>query len=67
MKDEVMVLVAADQEECVTNNRLQELLNTHTVNGNKMERIRRVIRVSNISLHIFGGFDEQLFLVCQYT
>lgn len=35
-KDEVMALVAAEQEECVTNNRLQELLNTHTVNSNKI-------------------------------
>ncbi|MDR3598414.1 RNA-binding domain-containing protein [Clostridium sp.] len=35
-KDEVMALVAAEQEECVTNNRLQQLLDTHTVNSNKI-------------------------------
>ena len=35
-KDEVMALVAAEQEECVTNNRLQQLLNTHTLNSNKI-------------------------------
>jgi ATP-dependent DNA helicase RecG len=31
-----MALVAAEQEECVTNNRLQQLLDTHTVNSNKI-------------------------------
>ena len=31
-----MALVAAEQEECVTNNRLQLLLDTHTVNSNKI-------------------------------
>ncbi|PRR81781.1 RNA-binding domain-containing protein [Clostridium vincentii] len=35
-KDEVMALVAAEQEEYVTNNRLQQLLDTHTVNSNKI-------------------------------
>ena len=35
-KDEVMALVTAQQEECVTNNRLQQLLDTHTVNSNKI-------------------------------
>lgn len=31
-----MALVAAEQEKCVTNNRLQQLLDTHTVNSNKI-------------------------------
>ena len=35
-KDEVMALVASQQEDFVTNNRLQQLLNTHTVNSNKI-------------------------------
>ena len=35
-KGEVMALVAAEQEERVTNNRLQQLLDTHTVNSNKI-------------------------------
>ncbi|MBU3202761.1 hypothetical protein [Clostridium algidicarnis] len=35
-KDEVMALVAAQQEDCVTNNRLQQLLDTHTLNSNKI-------------------------------
>ncbi len=35
-KDEVMALVAAEQEKCVINNRLQQLLDTHTVNSNKI-------------------------------
>jgi len=35
-REEVMALVVADQEEYVTNNRLQQLLNTHTINSNKI-------------------------------
>ena len=31
-----MALVAAEQEKCVTNNRLQQLIDTRTVNSNKM-------------------------------
>lgn len=30
-KEEVMALLAAEQEECVTNNRLQQLLDTHAI------------------------------------
>lgn len=35
-KDEVMALVTAAQEEYVTNNRLQQLLDTHAINSNKI-------------------------------
>ncbi|MGM9978198.1 MAG: RNA-binding domain-containing protein [Clostridium sp.] len=35
-KEEVVALVAAHQEEYVTNNRLQQLLNTHALNSNKI-------------------------------
>lgn len=35
-KDEVMALVTVDQEEYVTNNRLQQLLDTHAINSNKI-------------------------------
>lgn len=35
-REEVMALVAADQEEYVTNNRLQQLLDTHAMNSNKI-------------------------------
>ena len=35
-KEEVMALVAADQEEYITNNRLQQLLDTHAIKGNKI-------------------------------
>ena len=35
-REEVMALVVADQEEYVTNNRLQQLLNTHAINSNKI-------------------------------
>lgn len=35
-KEEVMALVATDQEEYVTNNRLQQLLDTHAINSNKI-------------------------------
>lgn len=35
-KDQVMALVTAEQEKWVTNNRLQQLLDTHTVNSNKI-------------------------------
>lgn len=35
-KEEVMALVAADQEGYVTNNRLQQLLDTHSINSSKI-------------------------------
>ncbi|MCW6074532.1 putative DNA binding domain-containing protein [Clostridium sporogenes] len=35
-KDEVMALVTAAEEEYVTNNRLQQLLDTHAINSNKI-------------------------------
>ena len=35
-REEVMTLVAADQEEYVTNNRLQQLLDTHAINSSKI-------------------------------
>lgn len=35
-REEVMALVAADQEEYVTNNRLQQLLDTHSRNSSKI-------------------------------
>lgn len=35
-KEEVVALVAAHQEEYVTNNRLQQLLDTHALNSNKI-------------------------------
>ncbi|WP_243122871.1 hypothetical protein [Haloimpatiens lingqiaonensis] len=35
-REEVMALVAADQEEYVTNNRLQQLLDTHAINSHKI-------------------------------
>lgn len=35
-KEEVMALVAAHQEGYVTNNRLQQLLDTHAINSNKI-------------------------------
>lgn len=35
-KEEVMALVAAHQEGYVTNNRLQQLLDTHSINSNKI-------------------------------
>lgn len=35
-REEVMALVAADQEEYVTNNRLQQLLDTHAINSSKI-------------------------------
>lgn len=35
-REEVMTLVAADQEEYVTNNRLQQLLDTHAINSRKV-------------------------------
>lgn len=35
-REEVMALAAADQEGYVTNNRLQQLLDTHAINGNKI-------------------------------
>lgn len=35
-REEVMALVAADQEEYVTNNRLQQLLDTHALNSSKI-------------------------------
>jgi ATP-dependent DNA helicase RecG len=35
-KEEVMALVAAHQEECVSNNRLQQLLDTHAISSNKI-------------------------------
>ncbi|WP_180964116.1 hypothetical protein [Haloimpatiens massiliensis] len=35
-REEVMALVASDQEEYVTNNRLQQLLDTHAINSNKI-------------------------------
>lgn len=35
-KEEVMALVAADQEGYVTNNRLQQLLDTHAINSSKI-------------------------------
>lgn len=35
-KEEVMALVTAHQEGCVSNNRLQQLLDTHTIESNKI-------------------------------
>lgn len=35
-KEEVLALVSAHQEGCVTNNRLQQLLDTHSIKSNKI-------------------------------